>query len=351
MEKTRLFYLDLVRAMAMIFIVIAHFNYPFLNDHPIFPIYPLGVFLGDLGVSLFLIVSGTALMYTNGDSQHLNLASFFWKRFKSIYPMFWIAFIVSNCYLAFRSGGASLHRAPGWTLLLSVLGLDGYISITGLSTFYTLGEWFLGFIIIFYLIFPILRIGVKNYPLITFLIATPLYIASNLFHIHMGKLPGNLLLTTRLPELLFGMYFAKYVHAVPLPITVLSFAFLLVQQATNVIPSNWTVAPAGIAIFLILYWVSQKLTNNVVRQIIYILSKYSYAVFLTHHMVIIFMFEQVGANNVSGKINLSLLLLIVDALLIAVLSYLLFVANKNIQKQCGRVLQRVMNTHSCKRSS
>nr|WP_258323505.1 heparan-alpha-glucosaminide N-acetyltransferase domain-containing protein [Bifidobacterium indicum] len=72
-HKQRLFYLDWVRALATVLIVITHFNNPVLTNRPAFPNAPFGIYIRDLGVSQFLIISGAALMYTYEDEEHLDL--------------------------------------------------------------------------------------------------------------------------------------------------------------------------------------------------------------------------------------------------------------------------------------
>lgn len=202
-HKQRLFYLDWVRALATVLIVITHFNNPVLTNRPAFPNAPFGIYIRDLGISQFLIISGAALMYTYEDEEHLDLKMFFWKRFKSIYPMFWIAFAIANAYSFVVSRGSSASRAPKLSLILSLIGMDGYLSNAGLSTFYILGEWFLGFIVFFYIVFPLLRYGVLHHPWITAGLGLAAYAATLLLHPHLGQMPENLLLTTRIPGTLF----------------------------------------------------------------------------------------------------------------------------------------------------
>jgi peptidoglycan/LPS O-acetylase OafA/YrhL len=95
----RLFFLDWIRAISTVLIVLTHYNNPYLVSNPIFVNAPFGIYIGSLGVSQFLIISGAALMYSHQDEESLNLKNFFWKRFKSLYPMFWIAFIIANSIL------------------------------------------------------------------------------------------------------------------------------------------------------------------------------------------------------------------------------------------------------------
>ena len=69
MKKERLFYLDFVRAIATISIVLTHFNARFLYLNPPAPEKAVitttvaNIYIGGWGVSLFFIISGAALMY------------------------------------------------------------------------------------------------------------------------------------------------------------------------------------------------------------------------------------------------------------------------------------------------
>ncbi|WEV72339.1 acyltransferase [Bifidobacterium sp. ESL0790] len=292
-RKPRLFYLDWVRALSVILIVITHFDNTYPSVRHIFFNTPFGIYIGDLGVSQFFIISGAALMYNYEDSEHLNLKIFYWKRFKSIYPMFWIAFIIANIYLLLTMGSGIVNKAPKWTILLSAIGMDGYLANTGLSTFYTLGEWFLGFIIIFYVAFPILRIGVKKHPWITGIIVLALYAATLLINIPLHGMPKALLLTTRLPEILFGMYFVRFMKQIPHVVGISSIALLVLQQIFKPVRGNLAVTLIGICFFLTLVWLSHWLNKQPIRKVIGSLSKYSYAIFLVHHQVIIQVFSVV----------------------------------------------------------
>lgn len=326
-HKQRLFYLDWVRALATVLIVIAHFNNPVLTNRPAFPNAPFGIYIGDLGVSQFLIISGAALMYTYEDEEHLDLKMFFWKRFKSIYPMFWIAFAIANAYSFVVSRGSSASRAPKLSLILSLIGMDGYLSNAGLSTFYILGEWFLGFIVFFYIVFPLLRYGVIHHPWITAGLGLAAYAATLLLHPHLGQMPENLLLTTRIPELCFGMYFVRYVNTVSHPVALIAAVLLVFQAFTGQIPGSFAVTVVGMASFLLLVWISRWIEYRPIKIIVGSISNYSYAIFLVHHLVIKQMFAIVPAERVIGSLSVYVLFF-VDILVIAALSYLLQRLNK-----------------------
>ena len=75
----------------------------------------------------------------------------------------------------------------------------------GSSDLFSGGRVVLGYIIIIYIIFPILRKGVNEYPLLLAIITAVLYILS----IVLGA--KDVSLFVKLPEFLFGMYFIKFI--------------------------------------------------------------------------------------------------------------------------------------------
>lgn len=120
--------------------------------------------------------------------------------------MFWIAYIFAMLFNFYRIG--SIDTSIGkWRYIFSILGIDGYIANWGVQTFFLVGEWFLGYIIIIYIIFPILRKGVNEYPLLLAIITAVLYILS----IVLGA--KDVSLFVKLPEFLFGMYFIKFIKS------------------------------------------------------------------------------------------------------------------------------------------
>ena len=338
-RKPRLFYLDWVRGLSAILIVITHFNNPYLVEHPIFANSPFGIYIGSLGVSQFLIISGAALMYSHEDAEKLDLKRFYWKRCKSIFPMFWIAFIAANVYLFLRQGGIVAAQAPKYSVLLSVIGMDGYLANAGIPTFYTLGEWFLGFILLFYVIFPLLRYGVKRHPWITGVIIAILYVLTIVLYPDSQGMPSDLLLTTRLPELAFGMYFVRFIKKVPHVVGAAAVVLLAVQQSTDILKGNVAVTLVGVAFFLFLVWISQWVDRQPVRVAIGSLSKYSYAIFLVHHQVIMQVYTIVNPDSLG--VSNAYLLFVADMLIIAVLSWMLLRVTDAVVAYVSRMFQKV----------
>ncbi|EIK80373.1 hypothetical protein CGSMWGv1400E_05562 [Gardnerella vaginalis 1400E] len=292
-RKPRLFYLDWIRAIAAILIVVTHFNNPYLEPMRFFVNRPFGIYIGGLGVSLFLIISGAALMYNYGDRESLDLRTFYTKRAKTLYPMFWVAFVVANILLFIRNNGYIFVPRHKITAIFSLFGMDGYASAFGVGTFYVLGEWFLGFIILFYIVFPLLRVGVNKIPIATVCIVMALYAATVVFFTfyQIPRVPSDILLTTRLPELVFGMIFVKFIKKVPHWLAAVSFVILALQQLTHVLQGNIAVTIVGILAFLLLSYIGELVKSfKPLSACTKFISAYSYQIFLVHHVLIMQVF-------------------------------------------------------------
>lgn len=296
-RRRRIFYLDLVRALATALIVLTHFNNPFLTDgRYLLTNQPFGIYVGAVGVSLFLIVSGASLAVTyRGD---FSLRTFYWKRFKGIYPMFWIAWTLGTLYFFIDMNGSPLNAAPARSIIWTVLGIDGLVANFGVRTAYLLGEWFLGFIILFYVIFPVLLRLIERFPKATAAGILALYAAS-LWLLREGQtvFPPSVVLTVRLPELAFGIYFARYIKRVPALVVAPAAAVLVVTGLLPTqIPEDVATTVVGISCFLILVAVARWVEIGPVREAVALVSKYSYPVFLVHHVIIYKLFFYSGLD-------------------------------------------------------
>lgn len=113
-RKDRIFYYDVIRAVACLSVIIIHFNASFsawsggvfTYPNAIFSnnIFNNSVYLGDFGVSLFFILSGAAMFRTYGERE-VSLGAFYRKRFLSLYPMFWLAWFAAAAVGALVYGG------------------------------------------------------------------------------------------------------------------------------------------------------------------------------------------------------------------------------------------------------
>ena len=286
--KPRVFYLDLIRALATLLIVLTHFNFH-LKDHGggyVLTFQPFGIYVGDLGVSLFLIISGAALTLTY--RRPINLKRFYWKRFLNIYPMFWTAWVLGTFYYFLISNGRPPNAGPAKSFIFTLLGVDGLVSAFGWPTMYLLGEWFLGFILLYYVVFPLILWAIDRFPVVTGVVILAAYAATAvIMHRYFSGYPSSMVLTTRLPELAFGSYFVLYVRRVHW-VTVIPAAAVLAVSAMlpEKIPEDVGTTIVGISAFLILVVAGRYVAIQPVRAFVGLIARYSYPIFLVHHVVI-----------------------------------------------------------------
>ena len=294
--RPRIFYLDLIRALAALLIVLAHFNVH-LDEHGggyVLTRQPFGISVGALGVSLFLIISGAALTLTY--RRPINLKRFYWKRFLNIYPMFWIAWLLATFYFALISNGRPPHVGPARTFIFTLLGVDGLALNFHFRTMYLLGEWFIGFIVLYYLIFPLLLWAIDRFPVITGVVLLAAYAATVvIMPRYFPDYPSSMVLTTRLPELAFGSYFVLYVRRVH-GATVIPAAAVLAISAMlpEEIPEDVATTLVGISAFLILVVIGRYVAIQPVRALVSLIARYSYPIFLVHHVVILLVIQKVN---------------------------------------------------------
>ena len=209
--------------------------------------------------------------------------------------MFWIAYIACFLYLFYVNKGFSTS-VPYWRFIFTAIGFDGYLA-TFTSTFYLLGEWFLGCIVLIYLVMPFLIKAVKKKPLLTFVISLVVYILLVLFY--KLPLPISVVIFTRLPEVIFGMLFVAYIKKVKVAYLLPSLAVLALNTVLAPhINDSFQTTYVGIATFLVLVFISQFFKFAVAENICSEIGKYSYAIFLVHHQVI---------SQITSKFNLDTL--------------------------------------------
>lgn len=304
MRKERLYFLDFIRALAAVMILLTHYNAHFLHfylenpvpEHAIIALYPFNVYIGSVGVSLFFIISGAALMYVYGEK--CKTAVFYKKRAFSIYPMFWLAYAAAYLYLFYVRKGNWFDTASMKAFPLTVIGMDGYLTGT-VKTCYILGEWFLGCIILFYLVFPLMRKCLIQHPWLTWIIVMMLYVFF-VWHNPFPMFSPSKQIPVRMPEFLFGMWFVRYRKKVSLYAAlagagILVLNILLKPQISEHIQTTYV----GISLFLVLVYLHRYLDSSLLRAVCKTVGKYSYAVFLTHHVII----DEITRTFSMGTIN------------------------------------------------
>lgn len=138
--------LDVVRLAALLPVLCYHYCIEAARLGFAVPTALIGRGMADwveVGLAWFFLLSGAALcLQWQG---RFDARRYFVGRAAATYPAFWLGFGALFLY------GEVLHGnnadIPRWRVIFSVLGLDGYLAPVTV-TFYKIGEWFLGVILI-----------------------------------------------------------------------------------------------------------------------------------------------------------------------------------------------------------
>lgn len=300
-KRTRIFYLDFVRAVATIAIIMTHYNALFIYNVAVpapekafITLQVSNIYIGAFGVSLFFIISGASLMYVY--DQKFEIKKFYKKRLMGIYPMFWMAYIFAAIY-KYHISGNIMPGASKRTLIFTFLGIDSYMVNFGFHSFSIIGEWFIAVIIMMYLLFPLLRIGVQKKPYLVFASACAVGLLSTFVY---GR---SYEVFARVPEFMFGMLFIKYIKKVDWKAVVVAAVVLVTNGVVKptVIPENIQTFYVGVSSFLVLVYFANHIRWKSVQNVCQVIGKYSYACFLVHHFIIYRVAERVDLNNMTRK--------------------------------------------------
>lgn len=332
-KKERILYFDVIKLFAVICVFTCHFSrtleyYNIYYTFKIIPDYLFSLYLGSVGVSLFFIISGASLMYVYDDN--INLVSYYKKRFLGIYPMFWIAYLIFFGLNFYVNKGFNNYSIPTWHLIYTLFGCDGaFAFFTG--TFHLLGEWFLIVIILLYAIFPLLRVCVKKFPLITFIMSLAISVILE-FSWHF-QMPIDAFFIARIAEFIFGMIFIKYIKKVRIWMFIPALACLVIFSIFNFqpMPTMPHIILVGISLFLILVFIFSNIKLDIFIKISHFISKYCYPIFLVHHALMM-LFIRHFAGATLNKTNVIILYIITAVL--TLLSSSLLPKITNIVQSC-----------------
>jgi peptidoglycan/LPS O-acetylase OafA/YrhL len=152
-KQKRLLELDLLRALAIIMIVVAHTTYyvstPLLHNIITITFPYLVIF----GLSIFFFISGFVLYYNdNSIRTAADLATFWKKRVIRIYPLYWLA-VVSLFALSAYYVGVNFDISFSSTVI-QLAGLQSLLAPRFIQPVSIV--WFVGVILMFYLIYPVI---------------------------------------------------------------------------------------------------------------------------------------------------------------------------------------------------
>lgn len=316
-------WLDTIRVFAALTVIVEHY----INFFPIADFGKMQMFFGHsgaIGVFAFFALSG--YLIPPSLERTPNLWAFYKKKLVRIVVPFTVAYVVvASALVALTPIEPALaNRSPFnyamyqtgflWELFLPMLPVDvNLLKYSGLPMFWFIGEWFMGVLLIMYMLSPFLYKLLRRAPLLTFagsiVISIAVFYAAQPLEAEGKILTAWWLFPTRIPEFLVGMILFMYKdfleqHKQKILSGVLAWTVLVVgveeymyfsetpEFLTCLFPllprSMLATIPFIYLLFVFADWLNRKFPQPLARFNSY--SDVSYMVILTQH-VILFIFS------------------------------------------------------------
>ena len=311
MKKERRNEYDLIRTVSTLAIVLFHYSFAFIQygvggKYICFRQYANGAW-GALFVAVFFMLSGSSLYYNWCDRLTSvkgkgGILDFYKKRWLAIFPMFYIAWFIFYMINAIDFGRLWNWGGSKANLLLTLLGMDGYFMYRGLN-YYTVGEWFLGAIIMLYIMYPLLQLCMKKLPVTGTVLVILLFglntarrmIPAFAAYNERVVISDNINIITCLMSFWTGMLLARLGRSIIKRRTVIPAVIIAVIVITVPLPVSMLILNQllAVCIYIILSFISICIDGHresrhfkVYDSLVMFFSRYSYAIFLLHHQII-----------------------------------------------------------------
>lgn len=270
--------LDLIRLTAMLPVVCYHFAIESARAGFSVPASLIGRPMADLvelALALFFLLSGASLCWQ-------WRGRFSWRRYlagraAAVYPMYWLGWGALFLY------GEVLHgnnpEVPRWRAVFSLLGLDGYLSPLT-QTFYKIGEWFLGVILVLYLMFPLLLWCLQTPRRRGILAAVMAVLALVWPAVCPAPLEAGHTVLGRLPAFAAGVCLGGQLPRPKVPPLCLA-AVLLLAAPRSLWPAAYLLI--SLSLFTVMLRLGDRLPAAL-RPAVHWLARQSYGVYLVHHV-------------------------------------------------------------------
>ncbi len=293
MKKERILYLDLIRIICFLMVTSFHFSVA-VNACGIgadVELYQgiIHIVWGPIAVSCFFMVSGASLIHRYAG--RFSVKEFYKKRFFGVYPLFWLAY--SFAFLDFFYRVKSMPGGPKVNFLLSVIAMDGYLNGT-IPTFYMIGEWFLGAIIMLYILFPLYRAVMLKCKYLLPAVFTagsiwllyhnpfPMVIEKNLIMCSMYFVLGMMIEMLRESPNKKAVTIGRRIAAALGAAVVIGIYAL--ERTGYRFGSYYAIFLCSVSLYMIVMELAEWIRGDRARAVIVTIGRHSYAYFLLHHV-------------------------------------------------------------------
>ena len=341
-SKNTLFRFDLIRILAMVFVIGTHFNETFgsmgIRASCLHVYMGKGLLYSQMGVVLFILMSGSLSaaslersLSDNGVLERKSVLRYYKKRLLSVLPLYYMAYVMAYV-IKVAPKGVAVHKAMIWTLF----GLDGYLTRFNVPTVYLVGEWFIGMILICYLLCPLLYHFIRKYPRITFCVLVIYYVLIVTCYPLAGDMETDVLI--RIFDFAVGMYFGVYIKKISgMAAAVCAALTVLLCFWEPDIEYMYLIIIRGVSFYCVLWflgdWIETFSAEPVVkaRKVCSKWAQYSFAVYMIHKIVIDQVLSPFAGYGVDGRGYIRLM--VYAGVLMIALGIVLYSAEKHmIQK-------------------
>ena len=287
--QTKKSYLDILRIIAIF--MVFHFHFILVLDRQgILRGFANGDW-GCVGTSLFFLISGNCLARNYGDK--LDVKKFYIKRWLSIFPAFYICYILVLLGHTVLLQNRVLAGVAPWRLIFTVLGIDNYLNFVGIQNAALVGEWYTAIILCIYLLFPLLQLLYRKNKVIGTVLVLALYALNLMFD--WGSVPDDAHIITGVAMFWIGMmtyHFEEKLENMPWFAWVsilLGAVILLFVELPG--PQLLRKNIMALLIFVLLMCLGRYLVKYGEIKPISFLSKIEYSIYLCHHTVLYVMYS------------------------------------------------------------
>ena len=306
--------LDFVRVISAFGIVAYHFYCHSSSAYKLFLDHANGAW----GVALnylFFALSGLVLHLKYAEQESWNIKAFYYKRWKSMLPAYWIVFLYVFSMNVFAFGKVFYLDIPKSTLVLTLIGMDGYVKWVK-PTYHAVGEWFLGAVLVAYAVYPVMRrVIVCRYQWLKYaVLALLVTLYAVVLRVDCGGLPAAVnpvvcLLAFFIGNLLASKFSYLKKKWVYIPAAAVLTGLALIPMGGSDVTKAMIV---GLVLLVVLYNIGEGVCKwKPVNSVVSFLSVITYPVFLLHHNIIYMVLG--GFDTVSTSRSVLVLLAILVA--------------------------------------
>ena len=274
----------------------------------------------------FFIMSG-ALLY-NRYKKDLDVKKFYKKRFLNVLLPYYIVYLYQYIKTAIALHTPFFVEGSKFKILLFIFALDGYMNKYFSTYHMNTGEWFLGILVLFYIIYPIL---VKLLDKIgrAFVVFIYIIFIIRLFFPFEYAIKDFVFCLTAFTT---GMFISKYDYLNMKKygyINLFLLVILVLRFSGGISNMNqfFYISIYSVMMYLLIYNLGNMILKNeknkILNSIFAFLSSISYEFFLIHHIIILKLVNRINKEKFIANFNYRMLFFFTIILISIAIAYIL----------------------------